>query len=72
MIWYCISALSNNWNQFIMDEAMKLDRIGNAIVVNVKAESKSYQYFLHMIYSENSARAYQLSHQNGKAGKKLP
>ena len=67
MIWYCISALSNNWNQFIMDEAMKLDRIGNAIVVNVNAESKSYQYFLQMFYSENSARAYQLSKQNGKA-----
>jgi hypothetical protein len=50
-----------------MGEAIKLDRIGNAIVVNVKAESKSYQYFLQMIYSENSARACQLSQQNGKA-----
>jgi hypothetical protein len=67
MIWYCISALSTNWNQFIMGEAIKLDRIDNAIVVNVKAESKSYQYFLQMIYSENSARACQLSQQNGKA-----
>ena len=38
MIWYCISVLSNNWNQFIMGEAMKLDRIGNAIFVNVKKQ----------------------------------
>ena len=37
------SALSNNWNQIIMGEAIKLV---NKIVVNVKAENKSCEYFL--------------------------
>jgi len=61
-----ISALSNNWTQFIMGETLKLDRICNKIVVNVQAENKAFKYSLQMIYSENSARAYQLSQQNGK------
>jgi hypothetical protein len=52
-----ISALSNNRNQFIMGEAIKLDRICNKIVLNVKAERKSFKYFIHMIYSKNSTRA---------------
>ena len=62
-----ISALSNNWTQFIMGETLKLDRICNKIVVNVKAENKAFKYCLQMIYSENSARASQLSQQNRKA-----
>ena len=41
-----INALSNNWNQFIMGEIIKLDRICNKIVVNVKAENKSLTDFL--------------------------
>ena len=46
-----------------MGETIKLD---NKIVVNVKEENKSCKYFfLQMIYSEESARAYQLSQQNG-------
>ena len=45
------SALSNNWNQIIMGEAIKLV---NKIVVNVKAENKSCEYFLTKTYSENS------------------
>ena len=41
-----INALSNNWNQFIMGEIIKLVRICNKIVVNVKAENKSLTDFL--------------------------
>ena len=41
-----INALSNNWNQFIMGEIIKLDRICNTIVVNFKAENKSFTDFL--------------------------
>jgi len=40
-----------------MGEAIKLDRICNQIVLNVKAESKSFKYVMQMIYSKNSARA---------------
>ena len=36
-----ISALSNNWNQIIMGETIKLDI---NIVVNIKTESKSCKY----------------------------
>ena len=50
MIWYCISTLSNNWNQFIMGEIIKLDRICNKIVLNIKAESKSLTDFLQMFF----------------------
>ena len=52
-----ISALSNNLNHCIMGETIKLDRICNKIVLNVNAESKSFKYFIQMIYSKNSARA---------------
>jgi hypothetical protein len=41
-----ITALINNWNQFIMGEIIKLDRLCNKIVVNVKAENKSLTDFL--------------------------
>ena len=37
------SALSNNWNQIIMGETIKLV---NKIVLNIKAENKSCEYFL--------------------------
>ena len=37
------SALSNNWNQIIMGETIKLV---NNIVLNIKAENKSCEYFL--------------------------
>ena len=37
------SALSNSWNQIIMGETIQLV---NKIVVNVKAENKSCEYFL--------------------------
>ena len=46
---------------------VKLDRICNEIVVNVKPENKAFKYYLQIIYSENSARASQLSQQNRKA-----
>ena len=46
---------------------VKLDRICNEIVVNVKPENKEFKYYLQIIYSENSARASQLSQQNRKA-----
>ena len=46
-----INALSNNWNQFIMGEIIKLDIICNTIVLNVKAESKSFTDFLQMLFS---------------------
>ena len=62
-----ISALSNNSTQFIMGETLKLDRICNEIVANVKPVNKALKYCLQIIYSENSARASQLSQQNRKA-----
>ena len=37
------SALSNNWSQIIMGETIKLV---NKIVLNIKAENKSCEYFL--------------------------
>ena len=37
------SALSSNWSQIIMDETIKLV---NKIVLNIKAENKSCEYFL--------------------------
>jgi hypothetical protein len=37
------SALSSNWSQIIMGETIKLV---NKIVLNIKAENKSREYFL--------------------------
>ena len=37
------STLSNNWSQIIMGETIKLV---NKIVLNIKAENKSCEYFL--------------------------
>ena len=49
-----ISVLSNNWNQFIMGEAIKLDRIWSKIVVNVNAGNKSFKYcVIHYLFRES-------------------
>ena len=41
------SALSNNWNQIIMGETIKLV---NKIVLNIEAENKSCEYFLQNLF----------------------